>query len=306
MKAIIPIKWPESLSGRSLSLCRRRFILEHMLLRLLLFFFIITTTGILTAQDSSSSPDPAALIGSFRDAMYMQQIDDAALNRMYRITLADLGDLDLDDRELLFSKAQAAFYMARGYQALDSVQEVLAQDIYLRKGKFKKMQKSYSNLDDIVALYEESMKLSEAYLTGGRDARGVRLYTEALSQTSTLKTLGFLMSNGTKIEPLAEEAVELDPREIKAHLLLASRYIYSPRIWGGAPDKGIAMMEDIIAIGGLDREDEHNVNIGIGFAHTMAERWDEAVSYFRKALAIYPGNIYAKAMLEYSQAGGPE
>lgn len=287
-----------------MSLCRWRFILKLMLRRLLLIFLMISIAGVLTAQDGSSASDAAALVVTFRDAMYMQQIDDASLYRMYRITLADLGDLELNDRELLFRKAEAAFYMARGYQALDSVQEVLAQDIYLRKGKFKKMQKSYAKLDEIVALYEESMTLSEAYLAGGRDARGVRLYTEALSQTTTLKTLGYLMSNGTKIQPLAEEAVELDPREIKAHMLLASRYIYSPGIWGGDPDKGIAMMEEIIAIGGLDREDEHNVNVGIGFAHTMAERWDEAVPFFRKALAIYPGNIYATAMLELSISGG--
>jgi tetratricopeptide (TPR) repeat protein len=276
----------------------------NMMRRFLSAILLILSAGVLAGADDPAVTDAAVLVNAFRDAMYLQQIDDASLNRMYRITLADLGDLPLDERELLFRKAEAAFYMARGYQALDSVEAVLAQDGDLRKGKFKKLQKSYSRLDEIVTLYEESMDLSEAYLAGGRDARGIRLYTEALSQTSTLKTLGFLMSNGTRIQPLAEEAVELDPREIKAHMLLASRYIYSPGIWGGDPDRGIAMMEEIIRIGGLDREDEHNINVGIGFAHTMAERWEEAIPFFQKALDIYPGNIYASAMLELSESGG--
>jgi tetratricopeptide (TPR) repeat protein len=87
-------------------------------------------------------------------------------------------------------------------------------------------------------------------------------------------------------------------------MLLASRYVYSPGIWGGNPDKGIAMLEDIAAMDGLDREDEHNIAVGIGFAHTMADRWDEAVPYFRRALDVYPGNIYAAAMLRLSESGG--
>jgi len=277
-----------------------------MLHRLLPALLLFTSVLGLSAQDLGPITRAAGLIDTFRDAMYLQQIDDDALKRMYRITLADLGDLKLDDRELFYRKSQAAYYMARGYQALDSVDEVLAQDGDLRKGKFKKLQKSHSNLDGIIALYEESMAFAESYLDGGRDARGVRLYAESLGQLSTLKTLGFLMSNGTKIQPLAEEAVELDPGEIKAHMLIASRYVYSPGIWGGDPDKGISMLEDVVRLGGLDREDEHNINVGIGFAHTMAKRWSRGLIYFRKAQEIYPGNIYTAAMIVLCEAGGSQ
>ena len=272
--------------------------------RVLSAFMLLTITGGLSAVDSGSVTGAAALVDALRDAMYLQQVDDDALYRMYRITLADLGDLDLDERELLFRKSQSAYYMARGYQAMDSIREVLDQDDDMRRGKFKRMQKSYDNLDEIIVLFEESLALSEAYLAGGRDARGVRLYAESLGQLSTLKSLGFLMSNGTKIQPLAEEAVELDSGEVKAHLLIASRYVYSPGIWGGKPDRGIAMLEDIAGMGGLDREDRHNINVGIGFAHTMAKRWDEAVPFFRKAWDIYPGNVYTAAMIELCEAEG--
>ena len=272
--------------------------------RVLSAFMLLTITGGIYAVDSGSVTGAAALVDALRDAMYLQQVDDDALYRMYRITLADLGDLDLDERELLFRKSQSAYYMARGYQAMDSIREVLDQDDDMRRGKFKRMQKSYDNLDEIIVLFEESLALSEAYLAGGRDARGVRLYAESLGQLSTLKSLGFLMSNGTKIQPLAEEAVELDSGEVKAHLLIASRYVYSPGIWGGKPDRGIAMLEDIAGMGGLDREDRHNINVGIGFAHTMAKRWDEAIPFFRKAWDIYPGNVYTAAMIELCEAEG--
>ena len=252
----------------------------------------------------SLSADAESLVNDFRDAMYLQQIDDDALFQMYSSTLTDLADLNLGERDLTFWKAQAAYYMARGYQAPATVDVVIAQDKNLRTGKFKQMQKSYDNLDKIVSFYEDSLSLSGDYLEGGRDARGVRLYAEALSQLSTLKSLGYLMSHGPKVQPLAEEAIELDPGEIKAHLLLASRYVYSPGVWGGDPDKGIAMLEDIGRMTGLSREDEFNINIGIGFAHTMAGRWDEAVSFFQKAHEIYPGNVFAAGMIELSEAGG--
>mgnify|MGYP000270051855 CR=1 FL=1 len=98
--------------------------------------------------------------------------------------------------------------------------------------------------------------------------------------------------------------VELDPGEIKAHLLLASRYVYSPGVWGGDPDRGIAMLEEVKAMGGRDKEDDHNIAIAIGFAHTMAERWEEAIPFFEQALEVYPTNIYARAMLQLSRNGG--
>lgn len=275
-----------------------------MIRRLLPLFLLFVFISGLPAGTSASVSEARGLVDGFRDSMYLQQNDDASLYRMYRITLADLADLGLDERELLFWKAQAAYYMARGYQAPDSVEDVFNQDNDLRRGKFKQMQKSYDNLDDIIRLYEESLALSDAYLAGGRDARGVRLYAESLSQLSTLKSLGYLMSHGSKIQPLAEEAVALDSGEIKAHILLASRYVYSPKVWGGDPDKGIAMLEAAAGMNGLTREDEHNINVGIGFAHTMAERWDEAVPFFQKAVELYPGNIYAEAMVQLCEAGG--
>ena len=275
-----------------------------MMRRILLLFLLLMLSFGLSAGTTGSASDAGTLVNAFRDAMYLQQIDDAALYRLYRITMADLVDLNLDERELLFRKSETAFYMARGYQSLDSIQDVINQDDDLRRGKFKRMQKSYDNLDDIVRLFEESLALSEVYLAGGRDARGVQLYAECLGQLSTLKSLGYLMSHGPKVQPLAEEAIELDPNEIKAHLLVASRYVYSPGIWGGDPDKGIAMLEDIGRMNGLDREDKHDINVGIGFAHTMAKRWDEAIPYFQKAQDIYPGNVYSAAMIQLCENGG--
>jgi len=258
----------------------------------------------LSADESDPGRRAAALVAEFRDAMYLQQEDDEALFRRFRILRADLGDMDLEGRREQFWLAQATYYMARGLQALDSIDAVLEQDDVMRRGRFKKIQKSYDELDRIVSLYEEALALTESYLAEDRDARGVRLYAETLSQLSTLKNLGFLMANGPKISPLAEEALALDPGEVKARILLASRYVYSPGIWGGDPDRGIAMLEDVAAMEGLDREDEHNIAVGIGFAHTMAERWSEALPYFRRALAVYPGNIYAAAMIRLCENGG--
>ncbi len=275
-----------------------------MIRRYLPVLLILIFSRGLFAADYGSASEAEAIVDVLRDEMYLQQMDDAALYRLYRITIADLVDLNLDERELLFQKSQAVFYMARGYQSMESIQDVIDQDDDLRRGKFKRMQKSYYNLDEIVKLFEESLALSEAYLAGGRDARGVRLYAECLGQLSTLKSLGYLMSHGSKVQPLAEEAIELDPNEIKAHLLLASRYIYSPGIWGGDPDKGIAMLENIARMDGPDREDRHDINVGIGFAHTMAKRWDEALPYFRNAQNIYPGNFYTMAMIKLCEAGG--
>jgi len=247
---------------------------------------------------SLESYEPAsALIEDFRDEVYLQRINDSALERMYQDTLLRLERLDLDERELLYRKAQTAYYMALGYLAFDTTEEVLASDRDFRNGKFKAVQKRYSNLEEIIRLLEESMHFSEQYLEMNRDARGIRQYAESLSQMATLKTMGYLFSNGPKIQTLAREAIELDPDEIKAHMLIASRYIYSPSIFGGNPAKGISIIEALVQRISFDREDEHNINIALGVANLKLDRWVEAAQYFQEAQEIYPGNVYSAAML---------
>ncbi len=242
------------------------------------------------------------LVYDFRDTMYLNEVSDDELAGLYSTLLISLDELsdkyELDTYELCFWKAEAAYYMARGYQFADSVEDVIVLDDYIRKGQFKKLQKSYKHLDDMIALYEESMDLAALSMEYERSARSVRIYAESLSQLSTLKSLGFLMHNGPKVKPLAEEALELDSNEIKAQMLLASRYVYSPAIWGGNPDKGIKMLSKIASAAENNKEDRHNVAVGIGYAHTMAGRWNEAAESFRKALEVYPSNIYALGMLK--------
>ncbi len=245
------------------------------------------------------------LINTFRDTMYLHEADSDELGRLYEVLLDELSALSLSARELSYRKAQAAYYLARGYQAPQTVEQVMVQDGFVRKGRFKKLQKSYDRLGEMTALYEEAMALAESYLQEGRDARGVRLYAEGLSQLSTLKTLGFLMNNGPKVRPLAEEALALNAGEVKAQMLLAARYVFSPAVWGGNPDKGIAMLESIAAVAEEDRENRHNLAVAIGYAHTMAGRWDEAARSFREALEVYPTNVYALGMLKLCEAGGP-
>ncbi len=255
-------------------------------------------------QAAASSPEAEKIIYAFRDTVYLQTVDDNEIERLYEKLLIELEDLAIPSRELSYRKAQAAYYLGRWYQAPDTVEHVLVFDDYVRKGRFKKVQASYGRLDEIIALYEESLALLESYMEEGRDSRSVLLYAESLSQLSTLKTLGFLMKNGPKIRPLAEEALALDAGNVKAQMLLASRYIFSPEVWGGNPDKGIAMIEAVVAAAGENREDRHNVAVAIGYAHTMAGRWEEAAQSFRKALEVYPTNVYALGMLKLSEMGG--
>jgi len=258
---------------------------------------LIVLTSVCEIFSLESYETAGALIENLRDEMYLQRIDDAALERIYRDTLSKLDGLGLDERELLHRKSQAAYYMARGYLAFDTTEAALEAHRKLRSGRFKAVQKEYKNLKEIIRLLEESILFSNQYLTMGRDARGVRQYAESLSQIVTLKKMTYLLSNGPKIQSLAREAIELDSGDIKAHMIIASRYIYSPPIFGGNPAKGISMIEAIAQRGSPDREDEHNINIALGVANLKLDRWLEAAHYFRRAQEIYPGNIYSAAML---------
>ena len=266
--------------------------------RILTGILLIIMASLLGAESREvGSPEIRAerLVQEFRDSMYQHHHSDEVMRQAQRILSADLGDLGLESQERIYWDSLSLYYLGRAYQSLDTVEAVLEQDSDVRGGKFKRIQTSIPELSATVDAYERSLSGMETYLEKERDSRGVWLYAQALSQLSTLKSLGYLLGNGTRIQPLAEEALELDATNVKAALLLASRFIYSPGIWGGNPDKGIAMLEELRGRG--DKEDEHNIEIGTGFAHTMAKRWNQALPHFRNALEIYPGNVYALAMI---------
>ena len=55
---------------------------------ILAIHLVLASVVILSAQQMNPEDEATTLVGEFRDTVYLQQVDDDTLYRMYRITLA--------------------------------------------------------------------------------------------------------------------------------------------------------------------------------------------------------------------------
>jgi hypothetical protein len=90
----------------------------------------------------------------------------------------------------------------------------------------------------------------------------------------------------------------MNPNNVKSKILEAGEKIYTPALFGGNPEKGIAMMQEISASWETDREDKFNICSGIAYAYAEMAEWEEAYVWFQDALTVYPGNVFAAGMLQ--------
>jgi tetratricopeptide (TPR) repeat protein len=142
--------------------------------------------------------------------------------------------------------------------------------------------------------YERGLELARKVLQGGELSEAYRMMSENLGQLCVVKDLGFLILNGPNVPRYAEKALELDPCNPAAQILIASGKIYPPPIAGGDPKAGIALMKRALEMGASEKDDLFNIYSGIGLAYGKLGSKGEAAAWLEKALSIYPNNRFAR------------
>ncbi len=264
---------------------------------------------------SESAAEIKKKVVFFRDAVYLQEESDRVLYDRYQDLNREIESAGIPKADLLFFSAETEYYMGRAFQSFDDIDTVINHYKDTREGKFFSLKKYYSKRKETLRHYEKSRAFLDEYLKISEDSRGNRLYGEVLGQMILLNNFGFLLKNGPQIPKYTERALELDPENIKARIMEAGEKIYSPRLFGGNPQRGIDMFLALLdGRGGNDagtygrsessndhspdREDLFNIYSGIGYAYTALENNDDALLWFKKALRVYPGNVFARGMIE--------
>jgi tetratricopeptide (TPR) repeat protein len=146
--------------------------------------------------------------------------------------------------------------------------------------------------------YEKSRSLAEEAIGLEEFSEGYRLVAEAIGNLSSIRRGGYALFNGPRVPVLARKALDLDPGNSKAMILLGSSEIYTPRIFGGNPAQGIKWMEMALQLGEPDRGDRFNAYSGIGVALARLKRYDEARRYFLHSLSVFPNNRFVRQELQ--------
>jgi tetratricopeptide (TPR) repeat protein len=143
-----------------------------------------------------------------------------------------------------------------------------------------------------------SQTLAEEALSFGEFSEGYRLLADAYAQLLNYNGIFYKMSTGRKIMDLATKAIQLDPRNVKAHLTLAISYMFAPPIAGGGLHRSLETLHKLESFSGVERQDRFSINAWLGMAYSKKGEEKKAIKYFRNALSIYPGNSWMKNTIE--------
>jgi tetratricopeptide (TPR) repeat protein len=220
------------------------------------------------------SPVVRSAYESFRDAMYNDEPLEV-LEKFYEQAIRALegADLQAGTRELW--RGRFEFVLARGYD-------------------------SHSERMGARAHYERSLAFAEAALEQGASSDAWRLRSESLGHLCLMKGLGFLLSNGRKAIGFAKKALQLDPKNAGARIIVAASKIYPPPVFGGDPAEGIQLMKQVFVAGTAERDELFNICSGIGLAYEKLKNRQAAREWLLRALQLYPGNLFVRG--EYSRA----
>ena len=209
---------------------------------------------------------------SFRDALYSQVLSSQEMMGLYTAA-QEQAKKELSGPELLVMLSRCEYIMARAF------------------------------------LYETKKDQADPYFVRGMDyaqksidqkpaAEGWRMLAENISQLCTIRSTGWVLANGTKVEKYSKNALALDPGNTAAQYMIAARYVYAPAPFHSY-NKGIQMMQDIIKNydNRLQKDDRFNVYSAIGYALIQQKKNSDAKPWLQKALEVYPDNKYVGKLL---------
>ena len=213
------------------------------------------------------SPPPHGF-DRLRDAVYGQNTTMETVKSLYSTNQASVRASTLKHQERYYWLSMSEYLIGRAY------------------GHEKDKKSAARHLDIALDHVEES-------LSQGEYSEGYRLMSDIIGHLCIIKSFGYLMRHGPKVKRFAKKALELDPLNGKAHIILASSRIYPPTAFGGDPEKGIERMKKALTMPGISREDLFNIYSGIGVGYAKLNRQQKAAIWIKKALEVYPGNKHA-------------
>ena len=90
--------------------------------------------------------------------------------------------------------------------------------------------------------FSQAVRLADALEERQDFERSYTLEADARAQIMRLKGVAYIIRNQGKVRNLAEKALEINPENPAARLLLAQGAINAPRIFGGAPERAVEVL----------------------------------------------------------------
>ncbi|MBN1837126.1 MAG: tetratricopeptide repeat protein [Spirochaetales bacterium] len=154
-------------------------------------------------------------------------------------------------------------------------------------GRPEEAQRRFEVGRDLILESLDQVESSQAY----------RLLADTYAQLLILNGLLYKMAYGLKVREMAEEALRLDPRNLKAKLTLALFYKNAPGIAGGSRARSLELLQELEGEPELERVDRFSVYAWLGITYSEGRQPARARRYLERALEVYPGNSWLREML---------
>ena len=92
---------------------------------------------------------------------------------------------------------------------------------------------------------ERSQQLAQESIEMRDNSDSWRLMADAGSYIMLQKGMGYIMANSSKVQDQAEMALELDPANARASLIIAQYLVNAPGIAGGNKNEGIEILQEL-------------------------------------------------------------
>ena len=157
--------------------------------------------------------------------------------------------------------------------------------------------------DGAKVFFEEMERTVDAEFSSRDRAEGLAFVAEARSRLLLLNGIAYKISNASKTLKIAESALQEDPANVLAQLVLARARIGAPKLFGGDVEYGIRTLESL-----LENNDTLEKGERFKALQALAQGWfkkkeyEKAARYARSALSLYPANPEAFEMVQEIEA----
>ncbi|MCR4938610.1 MAG: hypothetical protein K5930_00715 [Treponemataceae bacterium] len=140
-------------------------------------------------------------------------------------------------------------------------------------------------------LCDTAFDYAEEALDENENAETLLIYTNSIAQNCTVKSFFYVITQGIRVNGLAKDILEYNPRCASAMYLRDAQTIYAPAPFYNYKD-GIECMKAILADSSAEFEpyDYFDVYTSLAYALINSDKKDEAAPYLAAAAKIYPGN----------------
>lgn len=157
--------------------------------------------------------------------------------------------------------------------------------VYLLRGTYHNTVESKR---PAISALEEALDYAENAIEKESFSEGYRLLADAHSQMMFSRGILYMARHGGTARDAALKALELDPKNPRAHISVAGFYLNAPPVAGGDPRRGIELLERGVELSRTDRSDRFLMYLWLSDAYEKQGDLDRARSYREQAARIYP------------------